>query len=958
MALINCPECKKQISNRAETCPYCGLPKKYFDELGVASEPEFDTEPSAQVDGKTLEPDYKSIRNMLISFSREYFEIFTAQNYINLSAVNKFYNVYRPYQKILENSVVKRYIINHNNILGFTYEDCSKFIDKMDNIFKEVEQHNTCFIDSKLIEYKEYFDNILKAVDPNVKLDEEQRRAVLTDEDYCLLVAGAGAGKTTTMAAKTKYLVEKQGVKPEDIIVISYTNKAIEELKERINDKLNIPAKICTFHSFGYDILKRSVEITPTINFKSYNIIFEFLEKKVFGNQKLLKNLVLFLGYYFDLPEDILRFKSLNEYNEYKASQTYETIKSRLGEYIREVVNKRTKKVKTITGEFLRSIQEVQIANFLYLNGIEYEYEKPYKYHIPESRKIYTPDFYISQGENECYIEHFGVTENYQSQLYSKDELNKYVLNITKKRKLHKHFGTDLIQTYSEYNNGRPLLQHLKEELEKKGFVLVNKDLTEVYRKLTDTSKDKYVWKLIMFMIEFIEKYKTSGFDEGGFSFLRNKTDNVRTLMFLDIAEEVYKYYQEQLKRNNQIDFSDMINDAEKMLREMKEMQAKPAYKYIIIDEFQDIARQRFNLTKTLVDVTGARVVAVGDDWQSIYAFAGSDITLFQRFLDLMGEGKEMQITHTYRNSQQLIDIAGNFIQKNPAQIKKRLLSPKSLENPIVIKTFNDVQAYRRNWIAAIEDAVGKIVGEFGPRTSILLIGRYNYDLDYIIKSGLFIPLKNERIRSKKYPQAQITFLTAHSSKGLGFDNVILANMIDTKFGFPSQLEDDPIMKLVIYKDNAVEFAEERRLFYVALTRTKNRVYMVTPQSRPSRFVVELIKGFSIPYDGEINLGNVENKNKRCPICNMPLKYENNKNYGIPLYMCTNDPEVCDFMTNDVKYPFDIFKCPKCEDGYMVVKPGKNPDERFYGCTNYDKTTKGCRNMIPIKSSTPDKNNY
>ncbi len=955
LALIYCLECKKQISDRAEACPHCGLPKKYFHHSEVGgnitdSETARDTPQSAL---PITTDEYNTIRNMLIAFSTDYTELFSVNQYISSSKVKKFVS-YEKYLKILKDAVVQQYIVNHAGSIGFSNESCQQFISSMDGLYEKVDQFNSEFVDRKLVEHKEYFDNMLKTVDPNVKLDQEQRRAVITDEDYCLLIAGAGAGKTTTMAAKARYLVEKQGVKPQDIIVISYTNKAIEELKERINIKLGIPVNVCTFHKFGYDILKKSVGIPPTVNFKSYSIVFNFLEKRVFGNPALLKSLVLFLGYYFDLPEDIFKFKTLNEFNEYKASKTYETIKSRLGEYIHNVINKRSRKVRTITGEFLRSIQEVQIANFLYLNSIEYEYEKPYKYRIPNEGKKYTPDFYIGQGGNECYLEHFGVTENYQSQLYSKKELEKYVNNIARKRSLHKYYHTELIQTYSEYNDGRPLVEHLREELEKKGFILVPRDLTEVYRKLTETSKDQFVNKFIKFMINFIEKYKTSGYDEGGFAILKEKTDNVRTLMFLDIAQEVYRFYQDRLRQNNQIDFSDMINDAEKMLLEMQGMHSKPSYKYIIIDEFQDIARQRFNLTKALVDVTGAKVIAVGDDWQSIFAFAGSDITLFQRFLEMMGDGKEMQITHTYRNSQQLIDIAGNFIQKNPTQVKKRLISPKSLENPIVVESFDDQQNFRKNWVSAIENVINKIVEEYGEKTSILLIGRYNFDMDWIVRSGPFTILRNERIRYKKYPRVNITFLSAHSSKGLGFDNVVLVNMNDSKYGFPSQLEDDPIMKLVTYKDNIIDYAEERRLFYVALTRTKNRVYMVTPQNRPSRFVVELIKDFGIPHNDKINLGHIKNKMPRCPICGMPMKFENNKNYGISLYICLNDPEICDFMTNDAKYPHDIFKCPTCKDGYMIVKPGKAEGQRFYGCTNYSKAASGCRNTKPINESRDD----
>ena len=692
MALIYCPECKKQISDKAEACPHCGLPGTYFS-LGQ----DISLAPDKQADKP--DTDYKTLRNMLIAFEKDYAEVFAVQRYIASSSARAFYQSYSHYVAIFKSPMVKQYIKNHSSSVGISPDQCSRFVTLMDDFYQKVDLFNERFLKQKLHEHKSYFDNILKAVDRNVMLDEEQRRAVLTDDDYCLLIAGAGAGKTTTMAAKVKYLADIQKISPEDIIVISYTNKAIDELKERINKKLNIPVKVCTFHSFGYEILRKSTDMPPGVNYKSYSIIYEYLEKKIFNNKRLLNNLVNFLGFYFDVPDDVFNFNSLNDYCTYKANLDFETIKSRLGEYIKTIASGRLKKTRTITGEFLRSAQEVQIANYLYLNSIGYEYEKPYSHPIPGARKIYTPDFFIRQGENECYIEHFGIKENYQSGIYTKTQLEKYVHSIVDKRKLHLQHNTKLIQTWCEYNDGRPLLDHLKEQLEENGFILKPRDNKEVYKKLTETGKDKYVIKLIIFMISFIEQYKTCGFDEAGFNVLRKKTDNVRTRLFLDIAEEVYQYYQAELQKNNQIDFSDMINDAEKIIHEMSKSPYKPSYKYIIIDEFQDIARQRFNLTKSLSDVTGAKVVAVGDDWQSIYAFAGSDITLFQKFLELMGDGKEMQITHTYRNSQELIDIAGSFIQKNPSQIKKRLLSPKRLENPIIVESYDDTASPLTNWV-------------------------------------------------------------------------------------------------------------------------------------------------------------------------------------------------------------------------------------------------------------------
>jgi ssDNA-binding Zn-finger/Zn-ribbon topoisomerase 1 len=194
--------------------------------------------------------------------------------------------------------------------------------------------------------------------------------------------------------------------------------------------------------------------------------------------------------------------------------------------------------------------------------------------------------------------------------------------------------------------------------------------------------------------------------------------------------------------------------------------------------------------------------------------------------------------------------------------------------------------------------------------------------------------------------------LTAHSLKGLGFDDVIIVNAINNKYGFPSQLEDDPVLKLVTTEDNGIKFAEERRLFYVALTRTKNRVFIVAPENRPSPFIIEIQENFDNIYlMGNLNneVINLKDFEYRCPECGYPLKYLTNKEYGLPLYHCTNEPEICSFLTNIGKSNGKIHKCSKCIDGYMIVKRN-NEGDYFFGCTNYNSTKKtGCMNTEKIQ---------
>ena len=933
MALIKCPECGNSISDKAEKCPHCGLPAKFFA--------------TGEKDNReTL--DYSRLGNTLISFDGDYTRLFSYSRYITHRDMVFLQDAYGPYYDQLKNRMIFQYIENHAGQLRIDIDLLKSFQRKMHTLEADISAHNEAFVDEVVAKERGYFDHILDAIDPDISLDEEQRRAVVTDDDYCLLVAGAGAGKTTTMAAKVKYLVDKHHVNPEEIIVISYTRKAIGELKDRINNRLHIPAEICTFHKFAFDIVRRFSSEPPEVNLSSYKIIFDMLEHAVFHNKSLMRNLVLFMGYYFDLTEDVFKFENLDQYHMYKAAQDYETLKSGLGEYIKKVEHQRSKRIKTIAGEYLRSVQEVQIANFLYLNGLDYEYERVYPFDSPSRMKKYTPDFYISQGEHTAWLEHYALTESGYNRIFTPQQIAKYKKEIRDKRALHASYHTKLLETWSFYNDRRSLLDHLKEVLEKEGFILKPRNLDDVYRKIVETGKDKYIYKLIFFMMNFIEQYKTTGYDAGGFEILRRKTDNPRTLLFLEIAEQVYHHYQTTLKQRNEIDFADMINDAHAYLHEIEQQGIELPYKYIIIDEFQDIARQRFNLTKRLSEITKAKVVAVGDDWQSIYAFSGSDITLFTRFLELMGAGTELKITHTYRNSQELIDIAGGFVQKNTAQIRKQLISPKHLKDPILIREFDDSFKPMKALATQVESVIGEIIKEYGEKSSILLIGRYNYDMHKLYHAGRFSELPNNRVKSEAYPGANISFMTAHSSKGLGYDNVILINMFEGKFGFPCQIEDDPIMKLVTYEDTSMPYAEERRLFYVAMTRTKNRVYIMTPQHKPSRFLVELIRDYNLSHSDQLNMQVVDLFNLRCPICGFPLKYEFNKNYGLSLWICTNEVEVCDFMTNDKNDRYDIYKCPKCKDGYMIVKHNLKNGEAFYGCSNYSNAENQCKNVRPI----------
>lgn len=832
-----------------------------------------------------------------------------------------------------------------------------------------IKEHNDDFVKAKEKEEGEYLDKILSPIDPRIKLDEDQKQAILRDEDHTLLIAGAGAGKTTTLAAKTRYLVERQKVKPEEILLISFTNKAVDELKERINGKLHIDCPIATFHSAGSALLRGSESERKRIVEEGflYNSIDDYLRVEVLSDPKMVDALILFFGAYFRSPYDE---KGLLEFFKFASKGGCLTLKGDLKEYSRRVIEQRTRRLITISKEEVRSIEEAQIANFLYLNGIDYTYEEEYRYHILKAKKPYTPDFTIHQNGKTIYLEHFGLTDKGENSLYNEKQLRQYKQAIRDKIALHKAHGTKLIFTFSSYSDSRSHLAHLKEALLKEGIVLRPRDHKEVLEKLLKQEESRYVNSLTKLLLTFLSNFKSNGYGQSTFRQWESQDFNVRTKLFLKIAQGAYLHYQAELLKTNSRDFSDLIGDAAKLLEAMALRGEKLPYRYIIIDEYQDISRQRFDLVKALKKVSDAKIIAVGDDWQSIYAFSGSDVSLFTHFIQLLGDGEQLQIRNTYRNSQEVIDIAGDFIQKNDFQIKKSLHSDKHIDKPVCVITYDD---YNRREKGGVYKEIGdkllsivKTIWDNGdPLSATLLVGRYGFDARNCCHSDEFVYDElNGKMLCRALPKAKIEFLTAHSSKGLGYDNVVIVNAKDAIYGFPSQIDDDPVLSLVTSKNEDYEYAEERRLFYVALTRTKNRVFILTPKHHPSRFVLELLRDYPSVYC----LGELEPEAKSpdgvlyCPECGFPLVEMFSPRYGMKVYCCSNEPEICDFLTNDPASGLPILKCDCCQDGYLIAKRAKNHerkgDDYVLGCTNYKEDGTGCSRILNRGFVTKMKKGY
>lgn len=797
-------------------------------------------------------------------------------------------------------------------------------ISLYDSIEKETDRKNRQYIEYIIANDEE---NILRI--EGKPFDNQQAEAIISNEDKTLVIAGAGSGKTLTIVGKVKYLCNIERINPEEILLISFTTKSAEEMTDRIKKQLGMNIEAITFHKLGLRIITKAWGRMPEVFDNIPLFIQNLFEDKLLKSPNFVNNLATFFFYYLDIPDDITDFASLGELYEDEKSSTLETLQSQYEKekFIQAVKNSKTKEKITLRNEYVKSKEETLIANYLFLHGIRYEYEKVYPYKNDDTtRKTYHPDFYLP--DYDIYLEHFGITEDNRCPWLSEIEERKYVDSIQWKREFHKAHNTRLIETYSYYTSKGILLKMLEEKLVANGVKLSHVDFNEVFQTIYIDKSNKYFSEFMKLCCTFITLYKsnnlnTSVFDEMESAYSNNPFLHERTNIFLCIIRTILKEYDSFLRENNAVDFSDMINIASKNVIPDHTI---PSYKYVIVDEYQDISASRYTLLKAVVDATAAKLLCVGDDWQSIYRFAGSDITLFIDFEKYFGKTKRLKIEKTYRNSQQLINEATNFVTKNPLQIKKDLKSDKSLDYPLVF------WGYDKKPIFTLIQIIDKIISKFGADKSIMILGRNNSDLEMLTSSSyfsLYVKDKRETLRYLPSPHTTITFSTVHKSKGLEADNVILINFKNEKLGFPNQIANDPVLDFVIKKEDNYPFAEERRLFYVAITRTKNMTFVLTSNQTPSVFLKDFKQSKSCAF---INIKSTSNLTSNlCPRCKTGYLYK--VTHGKSSFVgCSNFPR-CTFTMKEVDALLEPRRCPVCE-GYLTKRHSKNKVP-FIGCTNY-----------------------
>ncbi len=778
------------------------------------------------------------------------------------------------------------------------------------------------FVDDELEAMKDFFDTI-----ENNPLTPEQRLAVLTDEDATLVLAGAGSGKTSVIVTKAAYLIQRGIRPPEQILLMAFGSDAAAEMAKRIEERAGANVDALTFHALGYKIIREVEGTAPALaphasdeaQFRA--LLRDILINDVAKISGMAKLILKWFSDFFWPYKSEWDFKSKDQYYQYVESH----------------------ELRTLQGKRVKSFEELEIANWLYLNGIDYDYEPVYEHALPENnRRAYMPDFRLK--ESGVYIEHFGVRrmrgrEGYQFTTAPHVNREAYLQGMEWKRKVHRDHGTILIETYSyERVEGR-LTEALKDKLAP--FVTLR------------TRPDDHIFETLAAMGQvdaftqilgtFLRHFKSSGASiEACQARVSASEDASRSNAFLQIFTHVYQSYQTRL--DQRIDFEDMITRASEHVEKGR---YNSPYRHLLVDEFQDISAGRARLLKALKNQhDDARIFAVGDDWQSIYRFTGSDIHLMRHFgAEFGGAFNQTEAIHstvdlgrTFRSVDKIALPARHFVLQNPSQITKTVITASTASEPaITIKYYGKGQEEK-----ALNEALVHITRTAETKASVLLLGRYHH-----------IRPKNLKAISARYKNLSIRFMTVHASKGLEADHVVILRASRERMGFPSEIVDDPLLDLVLPEPEDYSHAEERRLFYVALTRAKKSATILAEKEKPSAFVTELIthKDYQTTQQSE-----PESANHHCPECGGRMLAQRTTKGNRLYYTCEHrflcgekqtSCSICgrDIPQKDTDNPNKMIcrcgaefpSCPECEDGWLVERKGRYG--KFLGCVNYPECT-------------------
>ena len=718
-----------------------------------------------------------------------------------------------------------------------------------DEFEEALSQNNRAYVDRQVALVQE-----ITSTEMSRSLTDEQARAVAHDEDVTLVLAGAGTGKTSVIVGKTLYLAQGLDVDPSQILVLAFSRKAAGEIRERLPEDL-AGVQVSTFHSFGRRVIAES-DVAPTVSrlatdsFACTRALTRILERML-RDPQTYRVVMEFLAYRSSPYRSPFEFRNVAEYQE----------------YVRSVER------RNLNGDLVRSYEEVLVSNFLTGHGVKFRYERPYEESTADRKhQQYRPDFYLP--EYDIYLEHFALDRKGRPP----ENWGDYSGSVEWKRQLHRDSGTTLIESHS-WEVGDLRFDALRQKLEAHGVGMERRDCAELVIELAG-QKILVLADLLNTFMRYAKAADLSVDDMLGRA--GSGSTRERAERFLTIYETVRERYEQQLRDERAVDFTDLIKRATGLIEDGT---WQTPFRYVLVDEFQDISADRMALLRSLKG-PGVAYFLVGDDWQSIYRFAGSDVQLMMSCSEYLGDVTECHLTQTFRFGERVQTPSTGFIQVNPEQSRREL---RPAETPMdrgvaVVGSRTQDAGLARSLMDIAEHARES-------ESTVLVLGRFN-------KSQAVMPAGSgtEALR--------LEFSTVHRAKGREADYVVVLDLKDGYDGFPSKITDDPVLQMVLppVSGQPYPFSEERRLFYVAVTRSRRGTYLVTDFRYPSGFVDELQK-----LDGRIEV--LGPPPVKCPQCREGTMLSSSTGRTL---RCSNFP------TCGGQAP----RCVSCSLGYVMVESG------------------------------------
>ncbi|MBU2868949.1 UvrD-helicase domain-containing protein [Pacificibacter marinus] len=756
-------------------------------------------------------------------------------------------------------------------------------------------------------------------------LTPEQRLSIVADEDATLVLAGAGSGKTSVITAKAGYLLKSGIRKPEEVLLLAFARDAAAEMSDRIQERCGEPVEARTFHALAYDIIGLVEGGKPALAAHA-------TDDKAF--LVLIRDILIHIAK--TVPEaskaiiDWFKSARLEEKSEWDFKQKHDFYT-----YLEK------EDLRTLQGEKVKSFEELMIANWLYENGVEYEYEPDYEFATSDpTKKNYCPDFRLT--ESGVYLEHFGVRKqrgrdgNMTLVTAPWVDQDEYLEGMAWKRQVHEDNDTVLLETFSYDRVENRLLEVLAQKIEPYEE-LKPRAREDLFDRVVEMNQ---IDSFVQLLANFLRNFKSGGYRLADCNVKAKKAKlGKRASAFLAVFAPVFQAYEDSL--DTRIDFEDMVLRAAKYVETGR---FKSPYKHVLVDEFQDISRSRARLVKALLSQHhDARLFAVGDDWQSIYRFAGSDIHLMRNFGQEFGGEfngandvhRTVDLGRTFRSVDKIAFAARHFVLQNPTQLAKTVIPAGISDGPAIsiVSTFKHDEDVK---LKAVLNDLNVKAKNANKRSSVLLLGRYRHSAP-----------EGMRRLSSSYPDLDINFKTIHASKGLEADHVVLLQVFSGRIGFPSEIVDDPLLTMVSPEAEPFEHAEERRVMYVAMTRARKSLTIMGTSARQSSFVKELIDDDAYELTSEVG-GDAEVHT--CGECQGSI-FSVPKKKGGAFFRCEHTElcgntlpacAVCDTGLPARKSDKgdatcscgEIYRpCPSCSDGWLVERRGRYG--KFMSCVKF-----------------------